>query len=602
MKKLRVRRNTTETDGRIRLTTLWSIAIILFALLLVVAVGSCGSKGDMACTPPPQITSSPPTEAIVGQLYVYYAKASYLCGMWDICNNIVALQLPPGAGIDEYYDAVLWTPGQDQANKDVAFAIATMPDDCGDSARQSWTVHVTAVPDVIAPYVTSTRPANGSNASSDTVITATFSEPVDPLSVNMSSFLVTGPSGTVSGKIAVNGATATFTPSANLSELSTYTVTIAAAVRDLSGNALVSDYLWSFTTGPDLLPGSSAAWGWNTVGELGDGTTTDRYNPVRVLNLSNIAAIAAGGSHSLALLTDGTVWAWGGNGAGELGDGTTTSRSSPAQVLNLSNVIAVKAAGYDSMALKSDGTVWAWGNNGNGQLGDGTTVGRYSPVQVLNLSNIIAVATGGYHSMALKADGSVWAWGSNGVGQLGDGTTFSRYSPVQVSNLTGVVAISAGGDHSLAVKSDGTVWAWGWNTAGELGDGTATPRYTPVQVLNLSNTIAVAAGELHSLALKVDGTVWAWGWNYYGQLGEGTTFSQFIPVQVLNLSNIISIAAGRYHSLALGSDGTVWSWGYNYNGQIGDGTTISRYSPVQVPSLSTMIAIAAGASHSMALK
>nr|WP_269456777.1 Ig-like domain-containing protein [Thermanaeromonas toyohensis] len=335
--------------------------------------------------------------------------------------------------------------------------------------------------------------------------------------------------------------------------------------------------------------GTVWAWGQNSYGQLGDGTTTNRYTPVQVQGLSDVVAVAAGGGHSLALKSDGTVWAWGANNYGQLGDGTTANRYTPVQVQGLSGVVAIAAAlGSHSLALKSDGTVWAWGYNYYGQLGDGTTTNRYTPVQVQGLSNVVAIAAGGSYSLALKSDGTVCAWGYNGQGQLGDGTTTNRYTPVQVQNQnlqSSVVAIATHGNHSLALKSDGTVWAWGANAYGQLGDGTTTNRLTPVQVWNLSGVVAIAGGGNHSLALKSDGTVWAWGYNGAGQLGDGTTISRYTPVQVQGLSGVVAVAGGSNHSLALKSDGTVWAWGQNGYGQLGDGTTTNRTTPVQVLNL-----------------
>ncbi len=100
----------------------------------------------MTCDPPPQITSSPPTEATVGQRYVYYVSAASLCGLWTVCNNVVGVELPDGATIDLFYDSIEWTPPPEQANRDIGFEITTEPDTCGDVARQSWTVHVNPAP------------------------------------------------------------------------------------------------------------------------------------------------------------------------------------------------------------------------------------------------------------------------------------------------------------------------------------------------------------------------------------------------------------------------------------------------------------------------
>jgi alpha-tubulin suppressor-like RCC1 family protein len=186
--------------------------------------------------------------------------------------------------------------------------------------------------------------------------------------------------------------------------------------------------------------GTVWAWGNNGEGQLGDGTITRRTTPVQVSSLSGVIAVAGGTYHSLAVKSDGTVWAWGNNEYGQLGDRTTTNRNTPVKVSSPSGVIAVfGGGGYDggshSLALKSDGTVWAWGNNSKGQLGDGTTTDRSSPVKMSSLSGVIAVAGGGSHSLALKSDGTVWAWGNNSKGQLGDGTTTNRNTPVQVSGF-----------------------------------------------------------------------------------------------------------------------------------------------------------------------
>lgn len=353
--------------------------------------------------------------------------------------------------------------------------------------------------------------------------------------------------------------------------------------------------------------GSVLAWGKNSVGQLGDGTTTQSSTPVHVSTASglpSIRSVAVGDNHTVALGTDGSVWAWGDNTNGQLGNGTSTTDPNPTPIQIIPppppqdpsgvTVKAVAAGGNHTIALKSDGTVWAWGDNTYGQLGDGTTNQSTTPVQAKSLSNVVAIAAGHDHTVALKSDNTAWAWGYNKKGQLGDGTTNNNKSPVQVSSLTGVLAIAAGFDHTIAVRNDNTVWDWGNNSDGQLGNGTKTNSSSPVQASNLSTAIAVAAGfdssvpsHEHSVALKDDGTVWTWGSNSNGQLGNGNTTLSNIPVAIVGLPGItlpsmIAIAAGYDYTVALGNDNTVWTWGSNSNGQLGNGTTDEEHNPIQV--------------------
>jgi len=281
------------------------------------------------------------------------------------------------------------------------------------------------------------------------------------------------------------------------------------------------------------------AWGMNGNSELGDGTTTNRSTPVQVSGLTGATAISAGSGFSLAIKGSGassTIQAWGSNSFGQLGDGTTTNRSKPVQVSGLTGVTAAAAGTCYSIALMTNGTVRAWGRNNYGQLGSGTTTDSVTPVQVSGLTGVTAIAVGESHSLALKSDGTVWAWGLNNYGQLGDGTTANRLVPVQVNGLTGVIAISAGTSHSLALKSDGTVWAWGLNNYGQLGDGTTTNRSTPVQVSGLTDVIALEAGKWYSFAIRgssASNITWAWGDDYYGQLGQGRIVQASVPFQTI---------------------------------------------------------------------
>jgi alpha-tubulin suppressor-like RCC1 family protein/C1A family cysteine protease len=321
------------------------------------------------------------------------------------------------------------------------------------------------------------------------------------------------------------------------------------------------------------------------------GTFAFKVTPLQIM--PNISAVAAGYNHSLALMSDGTVWDWG--SGDQLGTGTRMGSNTGIQVNDLTNVTTIAGGGYSSLALKNDGTVWIWGDYYDNS--------EFVPIQISNLTGAVAIAEGGDHGLALKNDGTIWAWGFNDYGQLGNGTTWDSEIPVQVKNLTGAIAIAGGREHSLALRNDGTVWDWGENNSCQLGNEQhQTSSNIPVQVTNLTGVIAIAGGDYHSLALKNDGTVWAWGANDYGQLGNRSTNSSDFPIQVSNLTGIIAIAGGREHSLALKSDGTVWAWGLNCSGQLGNGTILNSNVPIQIGNLTDVIAIDGEGDHSLALK
>jgi alpha-tubulin suppressor-like RCC1 family protein len=185
--------------------------------------------------------------------------------------------------------------------------------------------------------------------------------------------------------------------------------------------------------------GTLWAWGWNYYGQLGDGTTAiSKTSPAQVGSLNTWQQVACGGAHTVAVRTDHTLWAWGWNIVGQLGDGTTITRTSPVPVGSATNWQQVACGDFYTVAVQTDHTLWDWGYNYYGQLGDGTTVDKWSPVQIAGTTWAQVAGGGdpagggGSHTLAVKTDGTLWAWGSNISGQLGDGTAVQRYSPVQV--------------------------------------------------------------------------------------------------------------------------------------------------------------------------
>ena len=323
-----------------------------------------------------------------------------------------------------------------------------------------------------------------------------------------------------------------------------------------------------------LSDGSLAAWGLNIDGQLGVGNEYLNNAPEPVLGLTEVvASVDLNFRHSVAVLADGSAWSWGDNFSDQLGGGV--ARSLPGAFQVPVNVTAAAAGNDFTLVLDTTGRVWAAGRNEHGQLGLPGSEGVALPALIGGLIGVQDVAAGRHHSLALLANGTVWAWGRNDDGQLGDGTTTTRSTPVPVWDLADVQAIEARAEHSLALLNDGSVWAWGRNRSGQLGNGTLTNASVPVPVQNLIDVQAIAAGGLHSLALRADGTVWTWGSNLNRQ-------PSLIPEQVLNLTEAVAIAAGIGHSLAVLDCGAVWGWGLNNSGELGDGTRTDRGLPVPV--------------------
>jgi alpha-tubulin suppressor-like RCC1 family protein len=340
-------------------------------------------------------------------------------------------------------------------------------------------------------------------------------------------------------------------------------------------------------------------WGSNDDGELGNGTRgTGVDSPVKAKLPAGVTvtSVRVGCDHSVALTSAGTALAWGDNTEGQLGNGSTTSRSKPVRVKFPAGtkIKAIRAACDSSLALTRSGRVLAWGLNVDGQLGDGTTSSRHKPVAVklpkgIKIKAISATCESG---LALAASGKVYAWGEGGAGQLGDGSTGNKRTPVRVKLPAGaaVTSIAGGCTFALAQTRTGDLYAWGDNSYGQLGDGTTTSTDVPELISFLfrgrppGNIVGLFAGCSDTIALFSKGAVMAWGANNFGQLGDGTTTGSDKPVGVIlpTGAKIASISAGCDDGLARTTAGQVLAWGYNAEGQLGDGTEAETSVPVRV--------------------
>lgn len=274
-------------------------------------------------------------------------------------------------------------------------------------------------------------------------------------------------------------------------------------------------------------------------------------------NMKDVASIAAGAFHIMIVKKDGNLWAFGNNAYGQLGDGTTKNRTNFVRIMK--DVRSVSAGQYHTMILKNDGTLWAVGENESGQLGDGTYKSHSNPVKVMD--NVISVEAGAQHTMIIRQDGSLWAAGSNKFGQLGDGTNVNKSSFFKI--MDNVKKAAAGSRHTLIVKDDGSLWATGSNSDGQLCDGTHKDTNVPIYAMDKVET--VAAGDSHSMILKKDFSLWAAGSNLEGQLGLKDYAEQSVPVLVME--NVRAVSTKYFKTMIIKTDDSLWATGISSDTQ-----------------------------------
>jgi len=360
-----------------------------------------------------------------------------------------------------------------------------------------------------------------------------------------------------------------------IGSLTTWSILGKGCINNSSMSAIKTDgTLWS--------------WGRNDVGQIGDGSTTDRSSPVQIGSLTNWASAALGYKRSTYVTTTGEAWGTGYNGAsGELGIGKAFSAnvSSPVQIGNHSPWVKIGGSHNHIHGVTADGKLWGWGLNTLGVLGDGTEVGKSFPVQIgtstrWNATGFPTIGHADKRSAIIDADGKLFTSGKGATGVLGSGSTSNLSTLTQVGSLTNWKLVRSGSDSVHAIKTDGTLWGWGYNADGRVGDGTTTVRSSPVQLgaLTTWDKLGHNNGSVHMI--KTDGTLWAVGPNGSGDLGDGTTTTRSSPVQIGSETDWTSI--GSASAIAAVRGGKLFTWGYNAKGQAGHGDTTNRSSPTQV--------------------
>jgi len=256
-----------------------------------------------------------------------------------------------------------------------------------------------------------------------------------------------------------------------------------------------------FTTCAVLSENSLQCWGRNNKGQLGNGTSgsTGVSTPVYTSSVpSTVAHIEIGATHSCAISVAGAAWCWGEFTNGRLGTTASSDAETPTATAFLGGLASeISAGGAHTCALLTNGTITCFGNNNTGQLGQAiTTASSSTPIVVTLVATATHVSVGKQFTCALLSTAVVHCFGDDAKGQLGFGTSGSfRETPAAVTGLTGtVVDVVAGTSHACAVMSTGQVRCWGLNDQGQLGIGSQSnvSTATAISTLNVVPTTTVA--------------------------------------------------------------------------------------------------------------
>ncbi|NDE16565.1 hypothetical protein EBZ80_16705 [bacterium] len=384
-----------------------------------------------------------------------------------------------------------------------------------------------------------------------------------------------------------------------------------------------------------LQDGSLKCWGRNEYSQLGYSDTTTRGNTsgsmasLAALNLGTgavAAQVATGDFHTCAILGNGSVKCWGSNLSGQLGiDSSTTSTTlASTSAVNLGSgrtAIQIAAGRSHTCAVLDNGTLKCWGMNDVGQLGyDNTTyvgmsAGSMAALGTVNLGTgrkAVKVTAGDRHTCALLDDSTVKCWGLNDNGQLGYNDTTNRGATAgSMAALSAVTAststftdISAGFTHTCGITTSGQLLCWGANSSGQLGYGDTTNRgntagsMASLGAVNIGTgrtAVQVSSGVGHTCVIRDDGAAMCWGWNSnINILGiDSASTSVTSPSSTVTLGTgrkVVYISAGWNTSCAMLDDLSVKCWGYNYYGQLGIDSTSS------VAAMSSLAAVNLGQS------
>lgn len=307
--------------------------------------------------------------------------------------------------------------------------------------------------------------------------------------------------------------------------------------------------------------GTLHCWGKNTHGQLGVGSRTDRYHPVRVGKDVGWTHVAVGYTHTCGIRA-GRLYCWGYRWVNYNEPDAKRDVLKPAQAGTGDQWQAVSTQSNKTCGILA-GALHCWTGTGwpaQGEVAPETFVST----QVGLDSDWDAVAVASGHSCGIRA-GHLYCWGSNEHGQLGDGTTTQRATPTQVGSLADWGAVALGMNTSCGVRS-GDLYCWGSLIGVPLGSGAKKSNLpVPVGPSGGWSTVALRSGQACGLR---DSELWCWGSNYFRQSGPSILGTIQGPTRVDDAVGWERVAAGGLYACAT-REGRLHCWGRLESGPLG---------------------------------
>ena len=291
--------------------------------------------------------------------------------------------------------------------------------------------------------------------------------------------------------------------------------------------------------------------------------------------------------YTCAVTPDSRAYCWGLNVFGQVGDGTTTQRVNPVAVAGGYAFTKVSTGNYHTCGITPNHKAYCWGSNQFGALGDGTMTDRSTPVAVAGGHQFRQIDAGMEFTCAVGyGDDRAYCWGENRLGQLGIGSTSDtpRLTPTAVAGGLTFQQVVAGAAHACGISiTSSRAYCWGWNANGRLGDSTTVTHQADPGRRRARMFRQIDAGWAHTCAVTTTDKAFCWGYGQSGEVGIGRTIGASLwPRAVTGGLTFLRVTTARWHTCGETPASRAYCWGLNDRGQLGTGTTTSTLSPVPV--------------------